>query len=92
MCECTASGDPHYRTFDGAMIHFQGECEYTLARSLAAQGDCAFEVTAQNEHRWEGALVTFTKKVNVRMLGLEIALQKGNKLMVNILCTLFPTR
>ncbi|GFO29870.1 zonadhesin,-like [Plakobranchus ocellatus] len=83
MCECTASGDPHYRTFDGVMVHFQGECEYTLARSLAAQGTCAFEVTAQNEHRWEGATVTFTRRVNVRMLGLEISLIRGNKLMIN---------
>ncbi|GFR93194.1 zonadhesin-like [Elysia marginata] len=83
MCECVASGDPHYRTFDGAMIHFQGECEYTLVRSLTAQGQCAFEVTAQNEHRRQGATVTFTRRVNVRMLGLEISLMKGNRLMIN---------
>ena len=27
---CTGSGDPHFRTFDGQMIHFMGTCVYTL--------------------------------------------------------------
>jgi hypothetical protein len=31
---CTASGDPHYKTFDNQWHHWQGDCEYRLA------GDC----------------------------------------------------
>lgn len=39
---CIAFGDPHYRTFDGRMFHFQGTCTYLLTK------DCKDE-----DFRWE---------------------------------------
>ena len=34
---CTGSGDPHHRTFDGAMIHFQGICTYTFVKPCVGE-------------------------------------------------------
>ncbi len=47
---CTASGDPHYRTFDSAWHHWQGQCYYVLAKDCSTARD-AFEVQVWNT-RW----------------------------------------
>ena len=41
---CSAVGDPHYRTFDGAEFSFHGACTYVLTQHL--QGE--FRVMAEN--------------------------------------------
>ncbi|XP_077451474.1 kielin/chordin-like protein isoform X1 [Stigmatopora argus] len=58
---CIAFGDPHYRTFDGRMLHFQGACTYVLARDCRA-GD--FSVHATNDDRGRQG-VSWTKEVTV---------------------------
>uniref|UniRef100_A0A3Q1F2W2 VWFD domain-containing protein n=1 Tax=Acanthochromis polyacanthus TaxID=80966 RepID=A0A3Q1F2W2_9TELE len=58
---CIAFGDPHYRTFDGRMLHFQGTCTYVLAKDCEG-GD--FSIHATNDDRGRKG-VSWTKEVTV---------------------------
>eukprot|EP00058_Branchiostoma_floridae_P024968 XP_002610458.1 hypothetical protein BRAFLDRAFT_85597 [Branchiostoma floridae] len=68
---CTTFGDPHYRTFDGKMIHFQGTCVYTLAADCDG-GD--FEVLVQNDDRGAFGAVSWTQESKIKLKGVEIEL------------------
>lgn len=73
---CTASGDPHYRTFDGRRFNFQGTCEYQLAGLCSRQqGLVPFNVTVQNDHRGSKA-VSYTRTVKFSIYGVTLTISK----------------
>uniref|UniRef100_G3T752 Zonadhesin n=1 Tax=Loxodonta africana TaxID=9785 RepID=G3T752_LOXAF len=81
---CTASGDPHYLTFDGALHHFMGTCTYTLTRLCwIGARESYFAVSATNENRGGNVEVSYIKAVHVQVFNLRLSLIKGRKVMLN---------
>ncbi|XP_013364902.1 PREDICTED: zonadhesin isoform X1 [Chinchilla lanigera] len=81
---CTALGDPHYLTFDGALHHFLGTCTYTLTQPCWSRyPENHFVVSATNEIRGGNLEAAYVKAVHVHVLDLKISLIKGRRVMLN---------
>lgn len=76
---CIAFGDPHYRSFDGRMLHFQGSCTYVLAQDCEG-GDFSIHVTNDDRGR-KG--VSWTKEVTVFIGNVSVQLLQDFAIKVN---------
>ncbi|XP_066462519.1 IgGFc-binding protein-like [Eleutherodactylus coqui] len=82
---CSASGDPHYISFDVVYFDFQGNCTYTLTKTITQMDNLVpFVVNVKNE-KWGSGKVTVTKMVSFEAYGNNLILQYGveGKILVN---------
>ncbi|ERE89489.1 kielin/chordin-like protein [Cricetulus griseus] len=76
---CMAFGDPHYRTFDGRLLHFQGSCSYVLAKDCHSDD---FSVHVTNDDRGRRG-VAWTQEVAVLLGTVAVRLLQGRTVMVD---------
>ncbi|KAL3317407.1 hypothetical protein Ciccas_003940 [Cichlidogyrus casuarinus] len=83
FCQCAIVGDPHYRTFNGHMIHFFGNCTYSLAESKETHGECAFKIRGKNEHRHGNLRVSYLRYITVEMADKKITLHQFGRVFID---------
>lgn len=74
---CRASGDPHYKTFDGKRYNFMGKCQYVLAKDVEKK----FLIIQDNELCGRRK-ASCTNSITLKVKNLNIKLERGGTVTV----------
>lgn len=88
---CIASGDPHYKTFDGRAYDFMGNCSYLMSAPCNKTFVPYFEVHADNENRFNQFRISYLKAVHVYVHNVKISILKGGTVQVTALGPTFKS-
>ncbi len=77
MASCLIFGDPHIRTFDGAVIHYQGICKYIVSHNLQENNTTDYTIYGKFEHRNNNNRVSYIRYIEIEMFHTVIRLGKN---------------
>lgn len=77
------SGDPHFHTYDGEILHLMGDCKYVLSESIKFNDDCNFRVHVKNERRGSNQRVSWPKYVEIHIYNQSIRLGPNENVFVS---------
>lgn len=80
---CFAFGEPHYITYDGKFITYQGTCRYVLTKyEKEDSGLTPFAVYVKNEHRIQDKSISYPSYIEAEVFGYRIRLGRNNVVLV----------
>ena len=83
MQTCFSFGEPHYITFDGKFITYQGVCRNILTSYTGQDsGLTQFVVYAKNEYRKSSQSVSYPSYVETEVNGYNIRFGRNNVVQV----------
>nr|XP_023968530.1 IgGFc-binding protein-like [Chrysemys picta bellii] len=82
---CSASGHPHYLSFDGVAFDFQGTCTYILAKTCTNASHLTPFIISIEKEDWGSRNVSVAKLVSIKVYGITLTLLRNKQglIMVN---------
>ena len=85
---CYATGDPHYKSFDGLAFNFMGTCEYEFAKDCSSNK--LFTVRTSNQKCGFWASCTATAKVYIAGYYILFTRARQTVIVNGVKLTQFP--
>ncbi|CAM2108069.1 unnamed protein product [Caretta caretta] len=81
---CSASGHPHYLSFDGVPFDFQGTCTYILAKTCTdASHLTPFTISVEKED-WGSGNVSMATLVSIQVYGITLTLLQNKQGLIMV--------
>ncbi|XP_044847312.1 IgGFc-binding protein-like isoform X2 [Mauremys mutica] len=81
---CSASGHPHYLSFDGVPFDFQGTCTYILAKTCTDARDLTPFTISVKKESWSTRNVSVAKLVSIQVYGITLTLLQSKQGLIMV--------